>query len=93
MRAPAIDAVIEAFDHGGASIVASAYRGERGHPVIFSAALFPELLATAGDRGARDVIARDPARVRLVELGCAMPRDVDTAGDLADVERLLARGA
>lgn len=93
VRAPAIDAVIEAFDHGGASIVASAYRGERGHPVIFSAALFPELLATAGDRGARDVIARDPARVRLVELGCAMPRDVDTAGDLAEVERLLARGA
>lgn len=92
VRAPMIDAVIDAFEGAEASIVAATYRGERGHPVLFAAALFPELLATSGDRGAREVVARDPARVRLVEMGCAMPRDVDTAGDLADVAIHLARG-
>jgi len=30
--------------------------GRRGHPVIFSAALYPELLAAPLDQGARSVV-------------------------------------
>lgn len=87
-----IDALLDAFAAGARGVVAATYRGERGNPVLFGAPLFPELLATTGDRGAREVIARDPSRVTLVEMGRAMPRDVDTVDDLAAVERELAAG-
>lgn len=54
-----------------------------GHPVIFSKALFPELLALDGDRGAREVVQRHLAcrqRVELCEPGIV--RDVDTPAAL-----------
>jgi CTP:molybdopterin cytidylyltransferase MocA len=66
----------------GARIVAPSYRGERGHPVLFGRETFAELLATEGDRGARDVIARAGAGVWLVEVDQAPPLDVDTPEDL-----------
>jgi molybdenum cofactor cytidylyltransferase len=67
----------------GAPIVVPVYNGVRGHPVLFDAALFPELAAVRGDQGARDVIARDPARVALVLLALSPPLDVDEPGALA----------
>lgn len=84
-----VDALIAAHEARGRAVVAPAYLGERGNPVLFAAAIFPELLATTGDRGARDVIARDARRVELVEIGVPAPRDVDTAEDLAAVARAL----
>lgn len=63
-------------------IVAPVYRGERGHPVLFGAAVWPELRTLVGDRGARDVFDRDPSRVLLVQVDRDMPRDVDTPDDL-----------
>ncbi len=66
----------------GAAIVAPSYHGERGHPVLFDARLFGELSILEGDVGARGVIARDPARVHTVEIGDAMPRDIDVREDL-----------
>ncbi len=68
-----------------AHIVAPVYRGERGHPVLFDAAVFPELYAITGDRGAREVIERDPSRVRLVHIDADVPKDVDTPEDLASL--------
>jgi len=38
------------------SIVAPTYNGRRGHPVIFSSALYGELLAAPADKGARAVV-------------------------------------
>ncbi len=64
-------------------IVAPVYRGERGHPVLFDAAVFPELYAITGDRGAREVVERDPSRVRLIQIDTDLPKDVDTPDDLA----------
>lgn len=46
-----------------ALVSASEYAGTRGIPAVFDAALFSELLALEGDRGARSVIALDPSRV------------------------------
>ena len=51
--------------------------------MLFRAAVFPELLALGGDRGARAVVARDEARVALVEVDRPMPEDVDTPDDYA----------
>lgn len=64
-------------------IVAPTYRGERGHPVLFDAAVFPELYAITGDRGAREVIESDASRVALVLVDADPPKDVDTQEDLA----------
>ena len=49
----------------GALIAAPAFHGERGHPVGFSAALRDELLACLGDEGARAVVKRHYAEIRL----------------------------
>jgi molybdenum cofactor cytidylyltransferase len=63
-------------------IVAPRYRGELGNPVLFDRTLAPELLAVTGDRGARSVVERDPARVRHVDFDRTPPRDVDTPDDV-----------
>jgi len=52
---------------GGMAITASQYAGRNGVPAVFAAELVPELLACAGDQGAREVIRKDPTRVRGVE--------------------------
>lgn len=67
----------------GVTVVAATFRGARGHPVLFHRSVFAELMALDGDRGARQVVDRDPARTLLVELGVAPPGDVDTREDLA----------
>lgn len=82
----AIDRVAAAFRAAGRPIVAARYGGRRGHPVLFARALFGELAAVTGDIGAREVIARDPSRVELVELPGEPPPDVDTPDDLARLE-------
>lgn len=70
----------------GAWIAAPTYRGERGHPVGFSARLRDELVALKGDEGARAVLARHRAELALVE--CDDPGvvfDIDRREDLPAV--------
>jgi molybdenum cofactor cytidylyltransferase len=76
-----IDLLVETFRSSGRPIVAPVYNGTRGNPVLFAASLFPELLTVTGDRGAREVIARDPARVALVRFPFLPPPDIDTPED------------
>lgn len=70
----------------GALISAPVYKGERGHPVTFSGALRPELLALAGDSGARAVLERHRGEIRLVE--CDDPGTMLDVDAHADLERL-----
>ncbi len=73
---------IGAVAAGPGAITRARYRGGvEGHPVAFDRAVWPELLAIDGDRGARDVIARDPDRVGYVDVDAPAPADVDTADD------------
>jgi molybdenum cofactor cytidylyltransferase len=51
-----IDALIGAFDESGKLILVPKFAGRRGHPVIFRASLFPELLAAPLEVGARAVV-------------------------------------
>jgi molybdenum cofactor cytidylyltransferase len=48
--------LIEAFDASGKRIVAPTFNGRRGHPVIFHASLYDELLAASPETGARQVV-------------------------------------
>lgn len=60
--------------------------GRRGHPVLFSEAVLPDLCALRGDRGGRSVLERRGAVP--VPRPRPAPEDVDTPEDYA---RLLAR--
>jgi CTP:molybdopterin cytidylyltransferase MocA len=48
--------LIDAFDSSGRLIVLPVYHGRRGHPVIFAASLYPELLEASPAIGAREVV-------------------------------------
>ena len=64
-------------------ICALSWRGQRGNPVVFPTALFPELLALTGDRGGSGVIQTHPELLRTVEAESARELwDVDTPDDL-----------
>jgi len=68
----------------GAVIAAPRYQGQRGHPVGFSAALRDELRVLDGDSGARKILERHAAEVRLVD--CAdsgVLFDIDRKADLS----------
>jgi molybdenum cofactor cytidylyltransferase len=43
----------------GASLVASEYRGRRGHPVGFSGEWFDQLIAMTGDQGGRTILEQN----------------------------------
>jgi molybdenum cofactor cytidylyltransferase len=78
-----IPSLRRAFERTGKAIVAPVYRGTQGTPVLFSAAVFPELRALTGDAGARSVVRRERSRVELVPFDLPMPLDVDTPEDYA----------
>lgn len=85
-----IESIVAEWRNTRALIVAPVYRGERGHPVLFDAAVFPELRELTGDRGAREVIERDPSRVRLIAVDREVPRDIDTPDDLEILNNRIA---
>jgi molybdenum cofactor cytidylyltransferase len=85
VRPEAYRRVVQTWRDTAAPIVVPRYADHPApaHPVLLSAVVFDELLALRGDVGARQVIARDPARVAVAEMAWDAPMDVDTPGDLA----------
>jgi CTP:molybdopterin cytidylyltransferase MocA len=69
----AIDRVVAAWRDGAGDVVAAAYGGERGHPVVLGREAWP----TIPDEGAR---ALEPALVACDDLGA--PGDIDVPDDL-----------
>jgi molybdenum cofactor cytidylyltransferase len=77
ISATLVDELIERFYLGSATppIVLPVYQGKRGHPVIFSAGVFEELLMAPLDQGARSVVwahAGEVAEVVTLEQGCVL---------------------
>lgn len=62
----------------GAGIVVPVHRGQRGHPVAFSAAYRERLLALSGDSGARSILRNDTDAVVCI--------DIDDPGVLQDID-------
>lgn len=58
--------LIDAFYSTGQLIVLPVYHGRRGHPVIFAASLYPELLAASPAIGAREVVWAHAAQLHEV---------------------------
>jgi molybdenum cofactor cytidylyltransferase len=73
-----INRILTTYAEGKGEIVAPAYRGERGNPVLIGQRFWPELLAL--ESGApRDVIRRHPDELAIVEVDTdSILRDIDT---------------
>ena len=70
-----ISHLIETFLESKASVVVPTYEGRRGHPVIFSSAVYGELLEAPADTGARAVVwahKNDVQEVATMEEGCVL---------------------
>lgn len=81
VEAEGIDLLVSEWRRVGAAILATSYRGERGHPLLFSRELFGELNALQGDKAAWKILDRRPDLVRDVPVDRRLPRDVDTWRD------------
>jgi len=66
----------------GHPLVVPIYHGRRGHPALFSAALFPDLLRAALDQGARAVVHATPDRMEVPCDDSAVLEDFDVPEDL-----------
>ena len=82
--APAhIARLLAAFD-GDRNICLPVHDGRRGHPVLFGRAYFAEILALAGNVGARSIVRAHADAVRTVEIADdAILTDLDTPESLA----------
>ena len=70
-----VDELIEAFFKTRAPVVLPLYEGRRGHPVIFSSAVYDELLNAPMEMGARAVVwahKEEIAEVPTNEEGCVL---------------------
>ncbi|HWP57976.1 MAG TPA: nucleotidyltransferase family protein [Candidatus Acidoferrales bacterium] len=71
--------MVRRFRESGKLIVVPTHRGRRGHPVLFSSRLFPELLAAPLDLGAKPVVRAHRADMLEIETADAgVLIDIDT---------------
>jgi molybdenum cofactor cytidylyltransferase len=76
-----IERLITTYVTSKARIVACAYDGVQGAPVLFDRALFLELLLLEGDQGARQVMTIYPRNVTAIEISPHAATDIDTPED------------
>jgi molybdenum cofactor cytidylyltransferase len=77
--------MIEEFDaRAGTVLIASIYAGVRGTPAIFPRAVFADLLALRGDKGARALLAKTSLPVVEILLDGGEV-DIDRPEDLAEL--------
>lgn len=89
ISAALVASLIKTFDRDKNRIVIPAYKGRRGHPVIFPGALFEELLAASPEVGARTVVhahASDVVEVPVQEEGVLL--NLNDPESLAQISNL-----
>lgn len=87
IRADTVQAIAACL-HQGERIVRPQFNGRQGHPVGFSCEFEYELLAVAGDEGARSIIRRNPDAMTLLPVedpGCLI--DIDTEEQLQQYDK------
>ncbi len=72
--------LVQAKQESRSSIVASAYQGTWGTPVLFDKVYFPELLALQGQEGAKKIILKHQPQVTSISFE-AGAIDIDTQED------------
>ena len=77
-----IHRLVERYRASGAPIVAPAFGGQRGNPVLFDRRLFAELAAVEGDQGGRVLLRAHATQVEWVTVDDrAILLDIDTPDD------------
>lgn len=85
-----INKLIARFRENNCLVVYPQYQGQRGNPVLFSAALLPYMLNIKGDQGGRSLIGLAGNRACAVETSCAgVVFDIDVAEDLEKARSFL----
>jgi molybdenum cofactor cytidylyltransferase len=72
------------------AVAVPVHAGQRGHPVGFAAVCGPALMALGGSQGAASVV-RAQAAIEVPVDDIGIVTDIDTVGDLARAQRLLAQ--
>ncbi len=76
-----LNTIMQAVDLKSETLIwrATTYDGAAGHPTVFHASLFSELMALEGDKGAKPMIEKYRSRTLLIPLPDAHARtDLDT---------------
>lgn len=82
VSAEVIDLVMEAWRRNPTWAAVTEYRGELGHPFVFSAAAFDQLRDLHGDKAVWKIVDREPpTRVARIVIDQDLPRDIDTWDD------------
>ena len=71
----------------GASATAPMFNGRRGHPVLLGREMIAQRLLVGGNRGAADLLSRDPGLVLIETRDDGVLFDVDTPDDFAEAIR------
>lgn len=87
--ASVIDLVRADWEQHRPAMAVTNYRGQLGHPFVFSAEMFPDLAGLHGDKAVWKLIEAEPERARHVAVDRRLPRDVDTWDDYLAVCREL----
>lgn len=82
-----IDKLAEEWRRTDALIALCSYKGRKGHPMIFSSAMFDQIEGLHGDKAAWKLVDANAARVHEVHFNLPFPDDINTA---ADFERITA---
>jgi len=91
VSATTVRKLTQSFQQSPTPLVIPTHQGQRGHPVVISAAIFPELLNLGPDEGANSVIRKYRAATQSVEVedACVL-LDVD---DPETYRRLAGNGS
>jgi molybdenum cofactor cytidylyltransferase len=89
IRVEFINKVIDEYRSDKSSIVVASYEGRMGHPILFDASLFDELLEIDEETfGLKKVVSRHIGEVRKVEVGSVGALlDLDIRDDLNRIPR------
>jgi molybdenum cofactor cytidylyltransferase len=80
-----IDTLAEEWRQTEALIALCSYNGRKGHPMIFSKAMFEQLEGLHGDKAAWKLVDANADRVQEVHFDLPFPDDINTAADFARI--------
>jgi len=78
VSAATVQKLVESFVQSRSPVVIPTHQGQRGHPVLISAGVFPELLSLGPEAGANTIIRKYREATQCVE--------VEDANILLDVD-------
>ena len=87
LRRESVEALCDLYCANPEKIVSCSHNGQRGHPCIFPARFFSELMALQGDKGGGAVIRRHEEDLLLCEVPAAELGDADTPEALEQLKK------